>query len=179
MGTSIFSNSKDTSMNRVKIFSLVPAIGLAVLVLFSAVSLTAAEEAETKLSLTTDYLFDKLNVVKSSLGARKFYLDVTVDEKGGKGKLTCDPNSEDRNEFGDPTGSTEIAYYPMDITLERVKLDDPEKKGRRVYEVKSGDLTSKVFLVVSPKDAGPSRLIVHGKATKYVFPLHDPAKSKR
>lgn len=163
-------------MNRVTTFSLIPTIGLAVLSLFSAGSPTAAEEGKTKLSLKTDYLFAKFEIIKDYRKVHSLTLHASLDEKGGQGVLACDPTRRDHNEFGDTTGSTDIAPHQVEVTLERVKRDDPEKKGRRIYEIKGKDLKGQVFLVVSPTEAEPNRLIVRGKESESVFPLHDASK---
>jgi len=165
-------------MSRVAMFSLAFAIGFAALILVSAPSPAAAEEGGTKLSLTTDYLSERVDVAKTPFGGHWLRLNVTLDDKGGKGKLEIDPNIQGHNEFGDPTSVTEIATKFVDITLEAVKQEHPAKKGRRVFEIKGDDLKSRMFLVVSPKAAGPNRLIVHGKVKGYVFPLQDAGKAK-
>ena len=59
----------------------------------------------------------------------------------------------------------------MNITLEAIKLNDPAKKGRQIYEIKGVDQKVRLFLVVSPKEVGPSRLIVCGDGKSYVLPL--------
>jgi hypothetical protein len=154
-------------MNRVATFFLALGIGWAALVLVSSSNPAGAEEAGTKLSLTTEYLYEKV------IGGHWLRLNVTLDDKGGKGKLEIDPNYPVYNEFGDPMGFTEIAPQFVDITLEAVKLDDPAKKRRRVYEVQGKDVKSYLSLVVSSTEAGPHRLIVHVEKRVYVFPLHD------
>jgi hypothetical protein len=146
--------------------------------LFLAAPASSSEAVEdnagNKLSLTTDYLFERVDVAKTGFGGHWLRLHVTLDKKGnGKGTLDIDPNIQGYNEFGDPTDVTQIAIKNVDITVEAVKLDDPAKKGRRLYEIKGKELKTRLFLVVSPKEAGPNRLIVHGNDKVYVFELKD------
>jgi hypothetical protein len=142
------------------------------LVLISASSPAVAEGEDTKLSLTTDYLCERIDVAKTPFGGHWLRLNVTLDNVGGgKGTSVIDPNSQGFNHFGDPKGVTEIATFSVDITVEAVKVEDPAQKGRRLYELKGSELETRLFLVVSPRDAGPSRLIVRGKDKDYVFPL--------
>jgi hypothetical protein len=129
-------------------------------------------ERPTKLFLTTDYLSERIDVAKTPLGGHWLRLNVTLDNVGGgKGTLVIDPNSQRFNHFGDPKCATEIATFSVDITVEAVKMEDPAQKGRRLYELKGSELETRLFLVVSPLEAGPSRLIVRGKDNYYVFPL--------
>jgi len=142
-------------------------------------SKAVAGNAGTRLSLTTDYLFARVDVAKTPCGGHWLRLHVALDEKGGgKGKLVIDPNSHGFNKFGDPTGATEIATFSVDITAEAVKLEDPAQKGRQLYEIKGKGLTGRLFLVVSPRGAGPSRLIVQGKGQTSVFPVKDAGQGQ-
>ena len=142
------------------------AISLAALTVVITPSSATAYEGETKLSLTTDYLFEKVT------GGHWLRLNVTLDDRfRGKGTLEIDPNTQGFNKFGDPTSVTEIATKIVNITLEAIKLNDPAKKGRQIYEIKGVDQKVRLFLVVSPKEVGPSRLIVCGDGKSYVLPL--------
>jgi hypothetical protein len=125
-----------------------------------------------KVLLTTDYLSERVDVAETPFGGHWLRLNVTLDNVGGgKGTLVIDPNSQGFNDFGDPRGVTEIATFSVDITVEAVKVEDPAQKGRRLYELMGSELKTRLFLVVSPREAGPSRLIVRGKDKGYVFPL--------
>src|SRR5262249_28891796 len=97
----------------------------------------ADKEEGTKLSLTTDYLFQRVDIdVTGSFGAHTISLNISVDDKGGKGSLGLDPNSTRFNKFGDEGGYTEIATRSRDVTLSEIEREDPAKKGRRLYEIK-------------------------------------------
>jgi hypothetical protein len=141
--------------------------------------LASQGNSSTKLSLTTDYLHRRIDVTDTFRRASWIRLSVTLDKGvSGKGTLEIDPNTQVYNDFGDPTGVTEIATHRVDITVEVANLDDPAKKGRRLYEIKGKELTTRLFLVVSPPEAGPNRLIVGDKDgnVKCVFPLKDTGK---
>src|SRR5262245_61337191 len=97
-------------MRCVAVFAL--TIGLVALVVVSASTGAAAEEGAVKLSLTTDYLFERVKVANTRFGGHWLQLNVTLDEKGGgKGTLVIDPNIQRVDEFGDTTDVTEIATF--------------------------------------------------------------------
>jgi hypothetical protein len=156
------------------------------LALVLAASVWAADRIEppckaTPLSLTTDYLFDKIDVASTSRGAHCLWLNVTLDGKGGgKGTLTLDPNRQDHNAFGDPTSVTEIATRALEVRLTALRTADPAKKGRILYEITADKLTSRLFLVYSPGKAGPHRLILADRDghTLRVFQLHNQNAAK-
>jgi hypothetical protein len=161
-------------MSRIAKFTLALAVGLAALVLVSAARRATAEEEGARLSLTTGYLFERVDVAQRRFGGHWLRVDVTLDNSGGgKGRLEIDPNIQGYNAFGDPTSVTEMAPLSLDVTLEAVKVDDPANKGRRLYELKGQGINARLFLVVSPREARPSRLIVQGKDRTAVFPLKD------
>src|SRR6266480_2362976 len=111
--------AKELSMRCVAVLAPSFAIGLAALVVVPASSCVAAEEGAGKLSLTTDYLFERVHVAKTPFGGHWLVLNVTLDAKGsGKGTLVIDPNSQRFNEFGDTADVTEIATSSVDITVE-------------------------------------------------------------
>jgi len=117
-------------MRRVVEFIMTLAISLAALTVVITPSSATAYEGETKLSLTTDYLFEKV------AGGYWLRLNVTLDDRfRGKGTLEIDPNTQGFNNFGDPTSVTEIATKIVNITLEAIKLNDPAKKGRHLWEM--------------------------------------------
>ena len=162
-------------------FALALAIGWAALGAIPAATLAAAEDKEgTKLALATYYLFQKVDVANAR-PARRIGLNVTLDEKGsGKGFLVLDPNIEQHDLFGDVVGETEIAIRTVAITLTAVAADDPAKKGRRLYEIKGEELKSRLFLVVSPPEAGAPRLVVANPdgIVQYSFPLQGSSKGQ-
>jgi hypothetical protein len=168
-------------MRRVVVFTLALATCLAPLVAISDSNSPAAEDKEgAKLALETDYLFWGVDVAKQ-LPAHWIRLNVTLGAKeGGTGTLEIDPNTAGLNAFGDLTTVTEIGTKSVNVTLEAIQRDDPAKKGRRLYAIKGEDLQGRLFLVSSPKEAGPHRLVIGDKdgSLKYVFPLKDQGKPK-
>jgi serpin B len=157
-------------------YGAVLAIGLAALVVIPASSSPAAAEGPTRLSLTTDYLFKRVDVAQTPFGGHWLLLDIALGKAGrGRGLLTIDPNTQRHNGFGDPGVATEIATSSVDIMLEAVKLADPTRKGRQLYEIKGKGLKGRLFLVVSPRDAGPHRLLIgdNDGSVRYVIPLKE------
>jgi len=166
-------------MRRAPPFLLALAIGLAALVLISPSRLAKAAAEDTTLSLTTDYLLERVAVAQTPFGGHWLRLQVTLENTGnGEGRLEIDPNIQGYNEFGDPSSVTEIATFALNVAVEAVKLQDPAKKGRRRYELKGEKLTTRLFLVVSPPEVGLSRLIVQSKEKTDVIPLKDAGRPK-
>jgi RNA polymerase sigma factor (sigma-70 family) len=138
-----------------------------------------ADKKGTTLSLATDYLFERVDVdVTGSLGAHRISVNISLDDKGGKGSMEFDPNSSQFNKFGDEGGRTEIKIRTWDVTLSPLEFEDPTKKGRRVYEVKGEGLKERVFLVVAREETGESRLLVADKdgMVQRVLPLRGVAQ---
>jgi hypothetical protein len=97
----------------------------------------------------------------------------------GPAHVDLDPNFLVFNAFGDVVGTTLIGYAPLRATLKRIETPDPAKKGRLLLEVVPGHegLKDKYFLVLSPTEAGPHRLLVReGDTLRHVLPLHDPER---
>jgi hypothetical protein len=120
------------------------------------------KDTGTKLSLSSGYgyglLWNK---------ARSVRLSATLDGKGGgKGTLSLDPNFEKFNQFGDVTSFTEIDIQELLVTLEEVKVKDPPKGGRRLYEIKGHGLDNRLFLVVPAKGGTSYRLVSADKEGK-------------
>ena len=61
----------------------------------------------------------------------------------------------------------------MDVTLERVKVEDPKKAGRTLYEIRGSGAKGRLFLVVIPGKLQGHRLVVAdpGGSVKYVLSL--------
>lgn len=154
--------------------SVTLGISFAALVIVSTVVSVQAQEESTKLDLMTDYLFQGLpngvaGVSKWPAG-RQFRLHVTVDGRGGNGKLVIDPNLHDFNDFGDYAGATKIGITEIEVLVQRFQPDTQEQqaisdetaKGRRIYELKGDELTCRVFLVLSPHEDRHNRLVLSG-----------------
>jgi RNA polymerase sigma factor (sigma-70 family) len=141
----------------------------------------ADKEEGAKLSLTTDYLFQRVDIdVTGSLGAHTVSLNISLDDKEGKGSMVFDPNSTRFNKFGDEGGYTEIATRSWDVTLSALELEDPTKNGRRLYEIKGEGLKARLFLVVARERTDSHRLLVAEKdgTVKQVIPLREVAKGQ-
>ena len=144
-------------------------------------SVDADKGAGTKLALATDYLFQRVDIdVTASLGALRVSLDITLDDKGGKGRMGFDPNSTRFNKFGDEGGYTEIMARSRDVTLSALELEDPTRKGRRLYEIKGEGLKGRLFLVLAREKTNSHRLLVADKdgTVRRVLPLRGVAKGQ-
>jgi hypothetical protein len=93
-----------------------------------------------------------------------------------EGRIEFDPNHLGFNAYGEIEFSTLIGHMPTKVTLKPVELTDPSKKQRRIFEAKSDRLgKSQYFVVLSPTDAGPHKLVIRtGDAIEQVLPLYDP-----
>ena len=154
-----------------------------VLLLFTGLASLASVTpvfGDEKLALSTEYLFQRIELSDRSMGAHLIHLQVTLGEKGGKGQITLDPNINDFDAFGDVAGSTEIGYHPIEIMLSPVAKEDPAKKGRRLFEIHGVGGQGRLFLVVPPEKTGAHRLLVATKdgTVKHVFSLHQIVKAK-
>lgn len=167
-------------MSRVATFSPAVTIGLAAFALVSTSIPATAGEDGRRLSLATDYLFQKVDIDTSSLPTHRISLSVTLDDKGGKGTLGIDPNTTRFNVFGDEAGFTEIATRSRDVTLAALEREDPTGKGRRLYEIKGEGLKGQLFLVLAGERTESDRLLVADKegTVKQVLPLRRVAKDK-
>jgi len=167
-------------MRLVSTFSLAVTICLAALALVSTSSPATAEEDGRRLSLATDYLFQKVDIDTSSLPTHRISLNITLDDKRGKGTLGIDPNTTRFNVFGDEAGSTEIATRSSDVTLSALEREDSTGKGRRLYEIKGVGLKGRLFLVFAGERAESHRLLVADKdgTVKQVLPLRRVAQDK-
>lgn len=97
----------------------------------------------------------------------------------GPVSLDLDPNLLGFNIFGDVVLTTLIYAAPIKATLKRLELPDPAQKGRLVFEVVTGGeaLEAEYFLVLSPTERGPHRLLVReGDRLRHVLPLYDPER---
>ena len=140
----------------------------------------ATAKACREWTLTTDYLFQRLEIDDVSLGGHIINLSLSLDEKGGNGTLTIDPNIQKYDLFGDESGNTEIATRSMAISLAALTVEDPANKGRRLYEIKADKLKGRLFLVAGANRLTPVRLLVAEKdgVVKHVFPLRESGNAK-
>jgi hypothetical protein len=141
----------------------------------------AAEEKGADLSLETDYLYQRVDIdTTGSFGAHRIRLNVSLDDKGGKGAMEFDPNSTRFNVFGDEAGYTEIATRSVDVTLSALEREDSTGKGRRLYEIKGEGLKERLFLVLAREKTSSHRLLVADKEgkVKLVFPLRGAARDQ-
>jgi hypothetical protein len=101
--------------------------------------------------------------------------EIKLQKADGKDKVTVilDPNRRTYSLFGDQTGSTELAVLRVTATLKPISVLDPEKKGRRVYELEAAKLGGRLTLVVSGKPDEPHRLVVRDadRNVEAVLPL--------
>jgi hypothetical protein len=118
------------------------------------------KDKDTKLALSSGYGHGL-----PGTRARSVHLSATLDDKGGgDGTLILDPNRLEIDRFGDFTGkSTTIAVQELKVTLEEVKLKDPPKGGRKLFEVKGHRLDKRLFLVIPPKGWTTYRLVTVDK----------------
>jgi hypothetical protein len=156
------------------------AIGFATFALVAAATPAPADEGGTQLSLATDYLVHPVDVDAGPFGAHTLRLSISVDDKGGKGRLGIDPNTTRFNVYGDETGYTEIATRSIDVTVSAVEREDPTSKGRRLYEIKAEGLKGRLFLVLAREKTGTHRLLLADTdgTVRQVFPLRGAAKDK-
>jgi Leucine-rich repeat (LRR) protein len=74
-------------------------------------------------------------------------------------------------------GSTLLGYSPIKVRLKPADTPDPEKKGRKVYDVvpDDGGQIRKYSLILSPTEAGPHQLLIReGERVVGTYPLVDP-----
>ena len=97
-------------------------------------------------------------------------------ELGKEGRLEFDGNHFGFSPYGDIHSSTLMAFLPKKVTLRPIQIEDPSKKQRRIFEaVADQPGKSRYFVVLSPTDAGPHRLIVRtNDKTEQVLQLYDP-----
>jgi hypothetical protein len=117
----------------------------------------------TQLSLSSGYGGYRLLGGK----ARSVHLSATLDDKGGgKGTLSLDPNLKVFDLFGEMIGTTDMAVRELPVTLEEVKVKDPPRGGRRLYEIKGHGLTNRLFLVLPAEGTATYRLVSADKDGK-------------
>jgi len=94
-----------------------------------------------------------------------YSVSLTSDGKD-KVRLVLDPNKRTFNLFGDTTSETDIATRTITATLKPVKMADPMKMDRTLYELSAEKMNGRLYLVVPSKKVGPStvRLVVRDKA---------------
>lgn len=150
------------------------------LTLPTAFGTTSPANQQEKYVLTTGYLFRPVNLNHDSSGPRTIGLQVTLHGNAGSGTINLDPNINWYNEFGDERGSTDMADHTYDVKLSAVPKEDPEKKGRRLFEIMGGRMQGRLFLVISPGKEEPHPLLIATKdgAVVFAFPLHTVEKSK-
>jgi hypothetical protein len=106
-----------------------------------------------EIALKTVYLHEPLERAHMVVIIGKF------DNRGGKGKLTLEPNICSLNDFGDFTACTEMAVRAYEVTFQLINIPDPSGKGRRLYEISGPPLANRLFLVV-PKENCPGFCLV-------------------
>jgi hypothetical protein len=114
--------------------------------------------------------------------ARSVHLSATLDDKGGgKGTLSLDPNLKVFDLFGEMIGTTEMAVRELPVTLEEVKVKDPPRGGRRLYEIKGHGLANRLFLVLPAEGTATYRLVSadkDGKAREVLLLTAETAPGK-
>jgi hypothetical protein len=97
---------------------------------------------------------------------RPIYSVTLTSDGKDKVRLVLDPNKRAFNLFGDTTGETEIATRTITATLKTVKMADPAKMGRTLYEISAEKMNGRLYLMIPSRKVGPStvRLIVRDKA---------------
>jgi hypothetical protein len=134
-------------------------------VMAGAIAATGDEKQPEKLVLTTDRfphpLFLRKMMTDGTGGYFRIGLEVTLDGNGGgQGLLILDPNARVTDAFGDGTAVTEAGWSRKEVTLTAIEKDDPQKKGRRLYEIKGDDLRGTFYFVHSPDPKEPHRILV-------------------
>ncbi len=82
---------------------------------------------------------------------------------GGSGTVQFDKNScTEVTEFGDSSYCTLMYFYPIDVTIEQIEIEDPLERGRKVYQL-VGNLPNsdyEYYLVVPSSQESIYRLVV-------------------
>jgi len=109
-----------------------------------------------KLNLKSSY-FDKPILLRG----RTVSLAIELDNRGGgKGTISLDPNIRDEK----TRTSTRMGFHPVDVTLNVVKGENAEKKGRKLYKISAEKLKLDQLLLVIPTEANtPCWLVIAGK----------------
>ena len=101
----------------------------------------------------------------------------------GAGRLHIDPNLIHKERFGEGGGITAMGYRPHEVRIERVELEDPSGRGRRLYEVVPDDPVNRnrCFLVLGRADDSPDHrlLLYRGDTIWTSVPLEDEAWLQR
>ena len=120
-----------------------------------------------------------LRTLSSAHGDAKSGLKWVTLQRTTKGpaSLRLDPNGMGFNILGEPVYATLIGMdpYSFPVTLKRIAIPDPTPQGRLLFEVvvtKPYRLVAGYFLVLSPTQAGPHRLLIrNGDSLQHVLPL--------
>jgi hypothetical protein len=117
--------------------------------------------------------------LRSPYHIKQGYYEI-VGELGGQARITHDQNTSSLNAFGDETMTTLALFMPFRATLRELKTVDPLGKGRRLFLVDRGaQSTMQLYLVMSPDDSWPHRLILReGPQIIEVLPLFDPYREE-
>lgn len=94
----------------------------------------------------------------------------------GAGQLELNPNHLMLGPNGKIQGSTSLGWTPIPVQIKLVNTPDPDKKGRKVYDIirEAGEHKRKFSLILSPNEAGPHHLLIReGEKVVGTYPLID------
>ena len=149
-------------MSHARLFALL-AVGVTLL---SSGHPAGAEEqaAPEHIDARSAYLVDSL------LHGHQIHLRGTL---GGKGSLHVNPNVCATNDFGDPTRCTRRAPIVHEVELKQVKLGDPKRLGRRLFDLVGPSLPAgvRVSLVMPGRVRVPPRLVLTNGNLRHIITL--------
>ncbi len=150
--------------------------GLRFLVLASLISSGGADRP-TPLEdrpLGTKIHFEAIHYAEGEDQPRQLVVRGTLD---GPGQLGLNPNHLALDSKGRIRITTLLGYSPIPVRIKLTDTPDPDKKGRKVYDVvpEAGEHKRKCSLVLSPTEVGPHHLLIReGEKVVGTYPLVDP-----
>ncbi|WP_162136347.1 leucine-rich repeat domain-containing protein [Zavarzinella formosa] len=122
--------------------------------------------------------FSAIHYAEGKQNPRQFMIRGAL---GGAGKLELNPNQLMLDSDETIVGSTMMDWAPIPVQIKLADTPDPEKKGRKVYDIvrKAGEHKRKFSLILSPNEAGPHHLVIReGEKVVGTYPLVDPDRKE-
>jgi hypothetical protein len=105
--------------------------------------------AVESLRLESLYLNTSVRLIEDAPPARTVSLTLSrLSQVEMMGTLALDPNTCSLNAFGDREACTRIAVRGIDVELQRVRVVDPARAGRRLFEVTGEGVPKGLALIV-------------------------------
>jgi len=122
--------------------------------------------------------FNAIHYVEGKEKPRELIIRGKLD---GPGQLELNPNNLLLDPKGKIQGSTALDWTPIPVQIKLVDTPDPDKKGRKVYDIvpAAGEHKRKFSLILSPNEAGPHHLLIReGEKVVGTYPLVDPDREE-